>query len=303
MGSDVIFDSLCLDRCLRSGCLLYIVMFLLLGDAFLMVRFVSAVFGLPGSCVCWWMIWCCMIFWSTVHPMPYRGIFMLSDEIYRALLICMIIPSYGMRVRLRIRSYSVMTLRMTFPCFVSSSSHFPVSMWFPDGVVSGSWILASSFRQVHVGSSVHPHRVSHESSGQIGYTWCYTGAYFPHLAMEAFVLSHVRYSFHHSAGIYGIHLAGPLFLSSSSMWALSGASFETRRAPFSHSQRIQICSSMPHWGIPTSLSSSDLLRILPLLDLLLDLHGSSHWGTPPSFSLSGLLCTSSPLGLFLDLCE
>ncbi|WKA00252.1 hypothetical protein VitviT2T_018631 [Vitis vinifera] len=36
MGSDVVFDSLCLDRCLRSGCLLDIVMLLLLGDAFLM---------------------------------------------------------------------------------------------------------------------------------------------------------------------------------------------------------------------------------------------------------------------------
>ena len=159
------------------------------------------------------------------------------------------------------------------------------------------------FSGVRVRPFTHPHDVVLGSSRHIGYIWCHTGAYFPHLAMEAFVLSHVRYSFHHSAGIYGIHLAGPLFLSSSSMWALSGASFETRRAPFSHSQRIQICSSMPHWGIPTSLSSSDLLRILPLLDLLLDLHGSSHWGTPPSFSLSGLLCTSSPLGLFLDLCE
>ncbi|KAL6322052.1 hypothetical protein AAG906_003196 [Vitis piasezkii] len=116
--------------------------------------------------------------------------------------ICMIIPNYGIRVGLRIRSHSVMTLRI--PCFVSSGSHFLVLMWFPDGVVSGSWILASSFRRVHVGSSVHPHRVAHE-------------AYFPRPAMEAFVLSHVRYSSHHSAWIYGIRLAGPLFLSSSSM--------------------------------------------------------------------------------------
>ena len=36
-----------------------------------------------------------------------------------------------------------------------------------------------------------------------------------------------------------------------------------------------------HWGIPPSLSSSDLLQILSLLDLLLDLHGSSHWGITP----------------------
>ena len=53
----------------------------------------------------------------------------------------------------------------------------------------------------------------------------------------------------------------PLFLSSSSIWALSGALFETRRVPFSHFQRIEICSGMPHWGIPPSLSSSDVLQI------------------------------------------
>ncbi|RVW92751.1 hypothetical protein CK203_042626 [Vitis vinifera] len=64
---------------------------------------------------------------------------------------------------------------------------------------------------------------------------------------------------------------------------IGGASFETRRVPFSHFQRIEICSDMPHWGIPPSL------QILSLLDLLLDLHGASHWGIPPSLSLSGLL--------------
>ncbi|RVW35306.1 Transposon Tf2-12 polyprotein [Vitis vinifera] len=37
MRSDVVFDSLYLDRCLRSGCHLDIVMFLLLGDVFLMI--------------------------------------------------------------------------------------------------------------------------------------------------------------------------------------------------------------------------------------------------------------------------
>ena len=37
-------------------------MLLLLGVASLMFRFNSAVFGLPGSCAWWWMIWCHLIF-------------------------------------------------------------------------------------------------------------------------------------------------------------------------------------------------------------------------------------------------
>ena len=53
----------------------------------------------------------------------------------------------------------------------------------------------------------------------------------------------------------------PLFLSFSSIWALSGASFKTRRVPLSHFQRIEICSGMPHWGIPPSLSTSAVLHI------------------------------------------
>ena len=58
-----------------------------------------------------------------------------------------------------------------------------------------------------------------------------------------------------------------------------------------------------HWGIPPSLSSSDLLQILSLFNLLLDLHGSLHWGITPSLSLSDLLRTFPLLDLFLDLCE
>ena len=62
MGSDVVFDSLYLDRCLRSGWYLDIVMLLLLGVVSLMFRSDSAVFGLPGSCAWRWMIWCHRIF-------------------------------------------------------------------------------------------------------------------------------------------------------------------------------------------------------------------------------------------------
>ncbi|KAL6324064.1 hypothetical protein AAG906_006335 [Vitis piasezkii] len=107
---------------------------------------------------------------------------------------------------------------------------------------------------------------------------------------------------HHSEGHISI-IARPIGVILGSSGQISGASFETRRVHFSHSQRIEICSDMPHWGIPPSLSSSDHLQILSLSDPFLDLHGSSHWGIPPSLSLSGLLYTSSLLSPFLDLCE
>ena len=62
MGSDVVFDSLYLDRCLRSGWHLDIVMLLLLGVASLMCRTDSVVFGLLGSWVWLWLTWCHLIF-------------------------------------------------------------------------------------------------------------------------------------------------------------------------------------------------------------------------------------------------
>ena len=120
------------------------------------------------------------------HLMPYWGKFPLSIEICRSPLLCMIIPSYEICVGLRIRFHLVMTLRWTFPWFISSGSYFPMSLWFLDGVVSGSWTLTSSFRQS-----------THESLGQIGYIWRHTEAYFPYLNMEMIVLSQVYYSFHH----------------------------------------------------------------------------------------------------------
>ena len=75
MGSDVIFDNLYLDKCLRSGWYLDIVMLILLGVVSLMFRFDSVVFGLPGSCIWWWMICCHLIFWSITCSMSYWGIF------------------------------------------------------------------------------------------------------------------------------------------------------------------------------------------------------------------------------------
>ena len=81
MWSDVVFDNLYLDRCLRSSWYLDIVMFLLLGVAYLMFRSDSTVFGLPGSCVWWWMIWCHLFFWSITYSMSYWGIFRFRRDL------------------------------------------------------------------------------------------------------------------------------------------------------------------------------------------------------------------------------
>ena len=62
------------------------------------------------------------------------------------------------------------------------------------------------FSGVHVRSFVRPHGVTLELFGQIGYMRCHTGAYFPHLAGEAIVLSQILYSFHPSTGVYYICL-------------------------------------------------------------------------------------------------
>ena len=62
MGSDVVFDSLYLDRWLRSGWHLDIAMLLLLGVASLMCRTDLVVFGLPRSRLWRWLIWCHLIF-------------------------------------------------------------------------------------------------------------------------------------------------------------------------------------------------------------------------------------------------
>ena len=95
MGSDVVFGSLYLDRYLRFGWYLDIVILLLLGVASLMCRSDSVVFRLLGSCVWRWMIWC--------HPiLTYRtsgatlGHIPFHLEVYGSSQICTLIITYWM---------------------------------------------------------------------------------------------------------------------------------------------------------------------------------------------------------------
>ena len=117
----------------------------------------------------------------------------------------------------------VMTLRQTFPWVVLSSSHFPMLVWFLDGVVSGSWILASSFCQ-------STYQIFYASPSS--YSWVikidrvhlmpYWGI-FPHLAMEMTVLitNLLQLS---SLGREILYLLyGSLFWWCSSRWAFNGA--------------------------------------------------------------------------------
>ena len=119
-------------------------------------------FGWPGLHVWWCMIWCHLIF-PTHHKFDViLGIFPLSIEIYRSPLIRVIIPSYEIHIRLVILFHFIMTLWWICLWVISSGSHFPMSVWFLDGVVSGSWILASLFCRITC-------QIFHPSS--LSYSW------------------------------------------------------------------------------------------------------------------------------------
>ena len=79
------------------------------------------------------------------------------------------------------------------------------------------------FYRVHVRSFVRPHGVIRKLSGQIGYTLCHTGAYFPLVAMKMIILSQICYSFHYLIERYCICFSGHYSCAFSSRWAFNGA--------------------------------------------------------------------------------
>ena len=106
MGSNIVFSSLCLNMCLRFGCHLDIVMLLLLGNTFLMVRFVAVVLGLPGSCIWRRMIWWHLTFSNLSHIRCHTWAYFRSDEIYRSWGSCVLILICEMYVEMMIYSLS-----------------------------------------------------------------------------------------------------------------------------------------------------------------------------------------------------
>ena len=147
-------------------------------------------------------------FQPITHLMPHWGIFPFSVEICRSPLICMIIPNYEIRVRLMIRFHFVLILRWSLSWVISLGSYFLYSCDFWMELSQAHGFPHHHFSGVHVRSFMHPHGVILELSGQIGYIWCHTGAYFPPLAMKAIILSHIYYVFHHSTEIYCICFIG-----------------------------------------------------------------------------------------------
>ncbi|RVX07611.1 Pol polyprotein [Vitis vinifera] len=81
---------------------------------------------------------------------------------------------------------------------------------------------------------------------------------------------------HHFRRVHIRSVTRPIGVVLGSSGQIGGESFETRRVPFSHFQRIEICS-----GIPPSLSLSGLLCTSSLLNPFLDLCESSYWGISP----------------------
>ena len=111
------------------------------------------------------------------HLMPYWGIFSFSIEICRFSLL-------HDRPLLRDTCWVEDFVSfhhgspVAFSWVVSSNSHFLMSVWFLYGVIGLMDFCIIHFVRVHVRSSRHPYRVTHESSGRVGYIRCYTGAYF-----------------------------------------------------------------------------------------------------------------------------
>ncbi|RVW57543.1 hypothetical protein CK203_093098 [Vitis vinifera] len=89
---------------------------------------------------------------------------------------------------------------------------------------------------------------------------------------------------HHLRGVHIRSVTRPIGVILGSSRQI-GASFETCRVPFSHFQRIEICSGMPHWESPSSLFSFGVQSHHRFSDR----HSESHpkfWRSEPSSLLS-----------------
>ena len=141
----------------------------------------------------WWMIWCPLIFWPTIHLIPYYGIF----------------PFWLRFVDLHWFAWSSLFMR-----YMSSWWSAFILQWFPSGAFLESfsqthtlWYCRDSFMElsrvhrlsyhhfsgVQVRSLIHPHWVIIESSGQTKCTSCYTGAYSSFFLFPRWLISHVAF--------------------------------------------------------------------------------------------------------------
>ena len=121
----------------------------------------------------------------------------------------MIIPSCEIHIRRMIWFHFVLILWWSL--FLS---HL-VRLILPDVVVifwielfRVHWFPHHHFSGVHVRSFIHPRGVILELSGQTGYIWCHTRAYFPPPVVEVMIFSQICYSLQRSVERYFIFFTG-----------------------------------------------------------------------------------------------
>ena len=125
MGSNVVFDSPHLDRCLRFGQYLDVIMPFLLGDSSSMFRFVfNCGFGLLGSHIWWWTIWWYLILWSITHLMSYWGMLPFWLRFIDFHEVACSSPFMRYTLRWWPICYLIMILRWSLSWAIRSVSHF-----------------------------------------------------------------------------------------------------------------------------------------------------------------------------------
>ena len=164
--------------------------------------------GWLGSSIRWGMIWAHLIFRPVTFWCHARTYSPFRSRFVDPPLIGMITLGFEVRIRWIIQFHCLLVL---YGAFLESFSRIHVSWYSHDSwteLPQARGFPCHHFSGVHDRSFVRPHGVILELSGQIGYIWCHTGAYFPHLAMEMIILSQVCYSFHYSIKRYCICFTG-----------------------------------------------------------------------------------------------
>ena len=182
MGSNVIFDNPYLDRCLRFGWYLDIIMLLLLGDVSLMFGPIQLRIWMTG--IAHLMMDDPMLSNFSIYQTfdAALGHISVLVEICRSPLICMIILSYEIHIELMICFHFVLILQWSLSWVIQSGPHFLIFRC----------PLASSFKRLLLMcgfiSVVDLDYWDHVFDdgwfevvwfSNLPYIWCHTGAYFP----------------------------------------------------------------------------------------------------------------------------
>ena len=182
MGSNVVFDSPHLDRCLRFGQYLDVIMPFLLGDSSSMFRFVfNCGFGLLGSHIWWWTIWWYLILWSITHLMPYWGMFPFWLTFIDLHGVTCLSPLTRYTSRRWPIFYLVMILRWSPSWAIQLDSHF--STFRCRHTSPSGYVFFDTWAPFNYGfglqrSHIWWWMISGHPISDLPYIWCHTRAYF-----------------------------------------------------------------------------------------------------------------------------